>query len=72
MTHFKSNIVECETVKLEPLPRPHAKLACKYFSDSTVRVKFRFGPNFPWIEPSLPSWNEACEYAEILPGDPLY
>lgn len=72
MIHSKPVLTIFDDVKQEPLPRPHAKLACKYFSDSTVRVKFRFGPNFPWIEPSLPSWNEACEYEEILPGDPLY
>ena len=54
------------------LPRPHGALACKYYSDASVRVKFRFGPAFPWIEPATPSWNADCEYEEILPLDPLY
>lgn len=57
---------------LVPTPRPHGALACKYYSDASVRIKFRFGPEFPWIEPATPSWNAACDYEELLPGDPLY
>lgn len=69
-----SEDAHCHDLVHVPQPRPHAELIAKWAQDDTVRIKYRppNSGNAAWKETRGPGWVADFEYAEILPGDPLY
>lgn len=58
-----------------PRARAHAELIAKWAQDRSMRIKHRSRSRIRpegWRETEYPLWFPESEYAEILPGDPLY